>query len=148
MRVLVVALALGLVRATEIPPITTFAELEAAVGAGGAHEVEGHIVFERQLTIGGNTTLNLTSSTGATLSGGGATRLFRVGGDAVVAFHQLTLRDGKDVVRHAPPPRTPLRHSHILRRPPRPRRHAMRRYLRAKMCCACARLPSRVSGAS
>ena len=53
MRVLVVALALGLVRANEIPPITTFAELEAAVGAGGAHEVAGHIVFERELTIKG-----------------------------------------------------------------------------------------------
>ena len=54
MRVLVVALALGLVRANETP-ITTFAELEAAVGAGGAHEVEGHIVFERELTINGMT---------------------------------------------------------------------------------------------
>ena len=55
MLVLVVALALGVVRANEVPPITTFAELEAAVGAGGAHEVEGHIVFERELTINGMT---------------------------------------------------------------------------------------------
>ena len=136
MRVLVAALALlaGPLRAlaqepdhspwpTLAPVITTFAELEAAVGAGGAYEVGGHIVFERGLTINGSTTLNLTSSTGATLSGGGAMSLFRVEDDAVAAFHRLTLRDGKSWVRrapppHVPPPRTPLRHSHILRRRP------------------------------
>ena len=80
--------------------VSTFAELEAAVSAGGAYDVVADIAFDYELMI--KRDLNLTSSTGATLSGGGATRLFKVSERRVwktdvrihVVFHQLTLRDG------------------------------------------------------
>ena len=89
------SLALALVMivpvVSTITTVTSFAALSAAIVDGADINVAADVTFTSQLTVTG--TVAISSSTGATLSGGGSTRLFDVTSGSL-SLSLLTLENG------------------------------------------------------
>ena len=78
--------------ATSVVTVTSFTALSSANIDGADIDVEGDITFTAPLAISG--TVSITSSTAATLSGGGSTRLFQVSAGSTLTLSSLTLTNG------------------------------------------------------
>ena len=72
--------------------VTSFTRLQSANSDGAQLDVTSNITFTTEITIVG--TVMITSSTGATLSGGGSTRLFYVTSGSTLYLSSLTLDNG------------------------------------------------------
>ena len=72
--------------------VTNFTALQSANVDGANIDVTDDVTFTTSLTISG--TVAITSTKGATLSGGGSQPLFDVDGGGALTLTSLTLRDG------------------------------------------------------